>query len=146
MISLYKLVLNLNNWGEREICMSDYTRDKSDYMPNQRTDPMYVSTTDNIPGMKVTRHLGLVYGATVRARGVGGDCLAGFQSACGGEVSAYTEMAIEARNEAVSRMLNDAASRGANAVIGLKFDSDNMGNANAASNGTICYGTAVKVE
>lgn len=126
--------------------MSEFSKDSRDYMPKNQKDPMYVSTTDMIPGMEIVQHLGLVYGATVRARGVGGDCLAGCQSVCGGEVSAYTEMAIEARNEAVTRMLNDAAARGANAVIGLKFDSDNMGNANAASNGTICYGTAVRVK
>jgi len=118
-----------------------------EYMPENRQKPMYVSTTDGIPGMTIVQHLGLVYGATVRARGVGGDCLAGCQATCGGEVSAYTEMAIEARNEAVSRMLSDAANRGANAVIGLKFDSDNMGGGNSATaNGTIVYGTAVRVE
>ncbi len=77
---------------------------------------------------------------------MGGDCLAGCQATCGGEVSAYTEMAIEARNQAVQRLVQDAMSRGANGVIGLKIDSDNMGGGNsAAANGIIAYGTAVTV-
>ncbi len=114
---------------------------------SQQTDQMYISTTAEITGATVVQHLGLVYGATVRARGVGGDCIAGCQSTCGGEVSAYTEMAIESRNEAVSRMLNDARMLGANAVVGIKFDSDNMGSGQGASaNGTIVYGTAVRVK
>jgi uncharacterized protein YbjQ (UPF0145 family) len=108
---------------------------------------VYISTTNDIQGFEVTRNFGLVFGATVRARGIGGDCLAGCQSTCGGEVSAYTEMAIEARNEAVSRMIMDARSRGANAVVGIRFDSDNMGGKQgSAANGTIVYGTAVLIE
>ena len=114
---------------------------------SQQTEQMYISTTSEIKGAEIVQHLGLVYGATVRARGMGGDCMAGCQSTCGGEVSAYTEMAIEARNEAVNRMLNEARSIGANAVIGIKFDSDNMGSGQGASaNGTIVYGTAVRIK
>jgi uncharacterized protein YbjQ (UPF0145 family) len=107
---------------------------------------MFISTTSEIPGAKIIRHLGVVYGATVRARGVGGDCLAGCQSCFGGEVGAYTEIAIDARNHAVTRMIADAQARGANAVVGLKFDSENMGGKGAATNATVAYGTAVLVE
>ena len=58
----------------------------------------------------------------------------------------YTEIAIEARYEAVNRMLREASEKGANAVLGLKFESDNMGGGNGSSaNGTIAYGTAVLV-
>lgn len=114
---------------------------------SQQQQQMYVSTTEEIPGMRTVQHLGLVFGATVRARGPIGDCTAGCQSTCGGEVTAYTEMAIQARDQAVSRLLQQAASRGANAVIGLKFDPANMGGGSGASaNGTIAYATAVRVE
>lgn len=113
---------------------------------SQQTEQMYISTTSEIMGAEILQHLGLVYGATVRARGIGGDCMAGCQSTCGGEVSAYTEMAIESRNEAVNRMLNEARTLGANAVIGIKFDSDNMGSQGSSANGTIVYGTAVRIK
>ena len=118
----------------------------SHVMQQQTNKPFFISTTFEVPGHQITGYCGLVFGATVRARGMGGDCMAGCQATCGGEVSAYTEMAIEARNQAVQRMVNEAMSRGANAVIGLKFDSDNMGGGNsAAANGIIVYGTAVSV-
>lgn len=112
-------------------------------MAYQESQPMYVTTTHSIPGMKVTRYLGVAFGATVRSRGVGGDCLAGCQSTCGGEVTAYTEMAIESRNQAIQRMLEDAKRMGANAVLGLKFDSDQIGQ--GGNNATIAFGTAVVV-
>ena len=112
----------------------------------QKELPVYISTTNDIPGMRVVQQKGLVFGATVRARGVGGDCIATCQGFCGGEVSAYTEMAIDARNEAIMRMLKEAKQRGANAVVGIKFDSENMGGSGSANNGTIAYGTAVYVE
>lgn len=114
---------------------------------SQQGNQIYISTTDSIPGAKIVQHLGVVYGATVRARGIGGDFVAGCQSTCGGEVSAYTEIAIDARNEAVNRMMMDAQARGANAIVGIKFDSDNMGGGRGATaNGTVVYGTAVRVE
>jgi uncharacterized protein YbjQ (UPF0145 family) len=112
----------------------------------QQQPTMFISTTAEIPGAKIVRHLGVVYGATVRARGVGGDCIAGCQSCFGGEVGAYTAIAIDGRNEAVSRMLADAQTRGANAVVGLKFDTENMGGKGASTNATVAYGTAVLVE
>ena len=112
-------------------------------MAYQQHERLLVSTTDEIPGYKIDQYLGLAFGATVRSRGMGGDCLAGCQSTCGGEVSAFTDMALEARNQAISRMANDANRMGANAIIGLKFDSDQIGQ--GGNTATIAYGTAVRV-
>jgi uncharacterized protein YbjQ (UPF0145 family) len=112
-------------------------------MAYQQQERLLVSTTDEIPGYKIDQYLGLAFGATVRSRGMGGDCLAGCQSTCGGEVSAFTDMALEARNQAIQRMLNDANRMGANAIIGLKFDSDQIGQ--GGNTATIAYGTAVRV-
>jgi uncharacterized protein YbjQ (UPF0145 family) len=112
-------------------------------MAYQKHERILISTTDEIPGYKVDQYLGLAFGATVRSRGVGGDCLAGCQSSCGGEVTAFTEMALEARNQAINRMFDDASRMGANAIIGLKFDSDQIGQ--GGNTATIAYGTAVRV-
>lgn len=105
---------------------------------------VWISTTNEIPGHKVVRYVGIAFGATVRSRGIGGDFCAGCQSTCGGEVTAYTVMAIDARNQALQRMIQNAASMGANAVIGVKIDSDQIGQ--GANNATIAYGTAVIIE
>ncbi len=110
----------------------------------QQQENIMISTTNFIPGYSIDSYIGIVFGATVRSRGMGGDCIANCQSTCGGEVAAYTEMAIEARNQAMYRMLDDATRRGANAVIGLKFDSDQIGQ--GANNATIVYGTAVVIQ
>ncbi len=112
-------------------------------MVTQQQERILISTTYEIPGYKIDQHFGLAFGATVRSRGMGGDCLAGCQSSCGGEVTAFTEMALEARNQAINRMFEDAARMGANAIIGLKFDSDQIGQ--GGNTATIAYGTAVRV-
>ncbi len=103
----------------------------------------YVSTTPNVPGMKTQKYCGVAFGATVRSRGVGGDCTAGCQSTCGGEVTAYTEMVINSRDQAIQRMIEHASSLGANAVIGVQFDSDEIGQ--GGNTATIASGTAVVV-
>ncbi len=112
-------------------------------MAYQQQERILISTTDEIPGYKIEQYFGLAFGATVRSRGMGGDCLAGCQSSCGGEVTAFTEMALEARNQAINRMFDDASRMGANAIIGLKFDSDQIGQ--GGNTATIAYGTAVRV-
>ena len=103
-----------------------------------------IATTSEIAGYRIVRHLGIAFGATVRSRGMGGDCSAGCASTCGGEVRAYTEMAIDSRNQAISRMIEHANTMGANAIVGMKFDSDQIGQ--GANNATIVYGTAVVIQ
>ncbi len=103
-----------------------------------------LSTTQTIPGYRLIQNRGLVFGVTVRSRGMGGECAAGCQTTCGGEVTAYTDVIIDARNQAIGRMIQEALSRGANAIVGIHFDSDQLGE--GANNAVVAVGTAVVVE
>ena len=86
----------------------------------QPANNLIFSNTETIPGMTIVQSLGVVTGSTVRAKNVFKDIGAGFKNIVGGELKAYTELLQESRNEALFRMLNDAASRGANAVVSLR--------------------------
>jgi uncharacterized protein YbjQ (UPF0145 family) len=99
-----------------------------------------VSTTNEIPGYKVQKVLGVVKGSTVRARNFARDIGAGFKNLVGGEVKTYTEMADHARDEAYNRMVNDAISKGANAIIGMRFSTSMI--IQGASE-MVAFGTAV---
>jgi uncharacterized protein YbjQ (UPF0145 family) len=103
-----------------------------------------LSTTDEVPGFRIIEFKGLVFGVTVRSRGFGGDCAAGCQSCVGGEISAYTSVVLDTRNEALNRMVADAQARGANAVVGIRIDNDQLGQ--GANTGVIAMGTAVIVQ
>lgn len=104
---------------------------------------MIVSNIEIIPGKKVIKHLGLVQGNTVRAKHAGRDIMAGFKNIFGGELKGYTELLNDAREEAVSRMIQQAESIGANAVINVRFSTSSIA-AGAAE--LFAYGTAVVVE
>ena len=82
---------------------------------------MIVVTTDEVPGKRVVRTLGLVRGNTVRARHVGRDILAWFKNIVGGEVHDYTKLLAESREQALDRMVADARRLGANAVLATRF-------------------------
>ena len=104
---------------------------------------MIVTTTNDVAGYRVVRHLGVVRGLTVRSRSVIGNIGAGIQSLFGGNITIYTELAEKARAEAFDLMVEHAASAGANAVIGMRYD------ANEITDGiteVLAYGTAVVVE
>ncbi len=104
---------------------------------------MIISTTDFIPGKKVTRLLGIVRGNTVRARHIGKDILAAFKNIVGGEIQEYTKLLAEAREQALDRMIQNAKDLGANAVIDVRFGTSYVMQ-NVAE--IIAYGTAVIVE
>lgn len=104
---------------------------------------MIVATTETLPGRRVARVLGLVRGNTIRARHVGRDIQAVMRNLVGGEVREYTKMMAESREQAVDRMVEEAARLGANAVIGVRF-STSMIMSGAAE--IMCYGTAVHWE
>jgi uncharacterized protein YbjQ (UPF0145 family) len=104
---------------------------------------MIVVTTFDIPGKRIARTLGLVRGNTVRARHFGRDVLAFFRNLVGGEVHEYTKLLAECREQALDRMIAEARSLGANAVVGARFSSSEI-SANAAE--ILVYGTAVWVE
>jgi len=104
---------------------------------------MIIVTTPDITGMRIVRTLGLVRGNTIRARHVGKDILAIFRNLAGGEIHEYTKMMAESREQAIDRLVEDAESLEANAVVGLRFQTS-MIQAGAAE--MLCYGTAVVVD
>ena len=104
---------------------------------------MIVTTTNDVAGYRVVRHLGVVRGLTVRSRSVIGNIGAGIQSLFGGNITIYTELAEKARAEAFDLMVEHATSAGANAVLAMRYD------ANEISDGiteVLAYGSAVVVE
>jgi len=103
---------------------------------------MIVVTTEHIEGKRITETLGLVRGSTIRARHVGHDIMAGLRNIVGGEITDYTVMLAQAREEALERMVDQAEKIGANAVVCTRF-ATSMVMSGAAE--MVAYGTAVKV-
>ena len=103
---------------------------------------MIITTMNDIPGYEVDEVFGEVMGLTVRSRNIGSQLGAGFKSILGGELKGMTKALIDSREQVRQRMIEEAESKGANAVIAMRFDTSEMG-----GNWTeICaYGTAVKV-
>ena len=103
---------------------------------------MMVVTTHTIAGKKIIRTIGLVRGNTIRSRHLGHDIMAGLKNMVGGEISDYTKMIAECREEALDRMIAQAGENGANAVVGVRFATSEMME-HAAE--LLAYGTAVVV-
>lgn len=103
---------------------------------------MIIVNTETIPGYRLTAVLGLVQGNTVRAKHIGRDIAASFKNMIGGELRGYTELLIEARREAMSRMIEQARELGAGAVVNVRFATSSI-TAGAAE--LYVYGTAVKI-
>jgi uncharacterized protein YbjQ (UPF0145 family) len=101
---------------------------------------MLVTTIEQVPGKRVLRVLGLVRGTSVRARDLRQDLVAGIRNMVGGEVTEYTKLIAEAREEALDRMCAQAEANGANAVIGVRFASSEVMEGAAE---LLAYGTAV---
>jgi uncharacterized protein YbjQ (UPF0145 family) len=101
-----------------------------------------VTNTDSIVGKRVVRTLGLVRGNTIRARNLGRDIMAVFRNMVGGEISEYTKLFAEAREQAIDRMVEDARELDADAVVNVRFQTS-MVMAGAAE--LMAYGTAVKL-
>jgi uncharacterized protein YbjQ (UPF0145 family) len=104
---------------------------------------MIVATTNEIAGYRVAKHLGVVRGITVRSRSVIGNIGAGIQSLFGGNITIYTELAEKAREEAFNLMIEHAASAGANAIIGMRYDANEIADGITE---VLAYGSAVVVE
>jgi uncharacterized protein YbjQ (UPF0145 family) len=104
---------------------------------------MIISTTGNVPGYKVRENLGIVKGNTVRARHVGRDILAGFRNLVGGEITDYTKLLAESREQSLDRMIERAQELGADAIIGIRFMTSSVMQGAAE---LLAYGTAVKLE
>ena len=104
---------------------------------------MIISTAEQIEGKKIVKTIGLVRGSTIRARHMGRDIMAGLRGIVGGEITEYTKMMAESREQAIQRMVEDAEKQGANAIVGLRFTTS-MVMQNASE--ILAYGTGVVVE
>ena len=103
---------------------------------------LLISTMNDVPGWRVERVLGEVTGLTVRSRNVGAQIGAGFKSLVGGELKGLTKQLQQTRDEALQRLIEAATARGANAVLAMRFDSNEVGNGYQE---IVAYGTAVVV-
>jgi uncharacterized protein YbjQ (UPF0145 family) len=104
---------------------------------------MIVTTTNDLPGYRVVQHLGLVRGVTVRSRSVIGNLGAAIQSVFGGNITIFTRLAEQARQEAYDLLVEHAEQMGAHAILAMRYD------ANEITDGiteVLAYGTAVKIE
>lgn len=108
-------------------------------MPNE----LWVTTANHFEGYRVVRHLGVIRGITVRSRSIVGNIGAGFQTLFGGQISIYTELAEKARAEAFEHMKAHAVAAGANAVLAMRYDANEI---TAGVTEVLAYGTAVVIE
>jgi len=104
---------------------------------------MIITTSNQVEGKKIVKTIGLVRGSTIRARHMGRDIMAGLRSLVGGEITDYTKMMAESREQALQRMTTDAEKQGANAIVGVRFTTS-MIMQNAAE--VLAYGTGVVSE
>ena len=104
---------------------------------------MLLSNLEIVPGRQIREHLGIVQGSTVRSKHVGRDILAGLKNVVGGELKAYTELLVEARQQATDRKVAQAEQIGANAILNIRYVTTSV-TAGAAE--ILAYGTAVILE
>ncbi|MCB0429538.1 MAG: YbjQ family protein [Flavobacteriales bacterium] len=101
---------------------------------------MIITTTETIPGKNITAVLGIARGSTVRARNIGRDIFAGLKNIVGGEISEYTRLQAEAREQALQRMIDDATKLGAHAIVNIRFSTSVI---MQGASEIMAYGTAV---
>ena len=104
---------------------------------------MIVTTTNELEGYRVVRHLGVVRGISVRSRSIVGNVGAMIQILFGGNIAIYTRLAEDARNEAFGLLIQHAEAAGANAILAFRYDANEMA---SAVTEVLAYGTAVVVE
>ena len=102
---------------------------------------MIITTTERVPNKEIVEILGVARGSTVRAKNIGKDIFAGFKNIVGGEIHEYTKLQADSREEAMKRMVDDAESLGADAIVGVRLTTS-MVTQGAAE--ILAYGTAVK--
>ena len=103
---------------------------------------MILSTTETIPNKQITEILGVARGSTVRARNMGRDILAGFKNMVGGEISEYTKLQAQSREQAMQRMQEDAEKLGADAIVNIRLTTSMV---MQGASEILAYGTAVKL-
>jgi uncharacterized protein YbjQ (UPF0145 family) len=110
---------------------------------SQQTSTVLVTTTARPAGFEVKQALGQVFGVVVRSRGLGGNIMASLRSIGGGEIVEYTRLVEDTRRHAVDRMVENARTMGANAVVMMRFDSSELGQYMTE---VVAYGTAAIIE
>ena len=108
-----------------------------------RISPTMVTTGNELPGYRIVRPMGIVRGITVRSRSIVGNLGAALQTLVGGNISIYTELCEKAREEAFELMLQHAGEHGANAVVAMRYDANDVAEGVTE---VLAYGTAVQVE
>lgn len=108
-----------------------------------RISPDMVTTANELPGYRIVRPMGIVRGITVRSRSIVGNLGAALQTLVGGNISIYTELCEKAREEAFELMLQHAGEHGANAVVAMRYDANDVAEGVTE---VLAYGTAVQVE
>jgi len=101
---------------------------------------MIIATSAQVEGKTITKTVGLVKGSTIRARHLGKDIMAGFRGMVGGEITEYTKMMAEAREQAIQRMVEDAEKQGANAIVSMRFTTSMV---MQSASEILAYGTGV---
>jgi len=104
---------------------------------------MILTTTSEIQNYTIEKTIGLVSGNMVQSKHVGRDIMAGLKTLVGGEISGYTEMLIEARQQAQERMVKDAIDQGANAILNVRYTTSAIAQGMSE---LLVYGTAVRVK
>lgn len=103
---------------------------------------MILTNVETVPGMTIVEHYGLVQGSTIRAKHVGRDIMASLKNIVGGELKGYTDLLVEARNQATQRMIAQAKELGADAIINVRFSTSSVAQGAAE---ILVYGTAVRL-
>ncbi len=109
----------------------------------QHIEPSMMTTAFELPGYKIVKNIGMVRGVVVRSRSIFGSIGGGLQTLVGGDISLFTSLAEKTRKDAYDRMAEQAAEMGGNAVIGVRYDANEMG---SVATEVLAYGTAVVVE
>jgi uncharacterized protein YbjQ (UPF0145 family) len=112
-------------------------------LPAQPAANILAVTTPYVPGFRIVRTLGMTWGLIVRSRGLGRNITAGFRALAGGEITEYSQLLDQTRHEALQRLQQHALALGANAVVGVNFDSSEL---SEVMTEILAYGTAVQVE
>ena len=104
---------------------------------------MNISTTPSIPNEEISENLGIARGSTVRARNIGRDFFAGLKNIVGGEIDEYTKLQAQAREQALSRMIEDGKRMGADAIVNVRLTTSMV---MQGASEILAYGTAVKLK
>jgi len=138
---MYCVKCGVQNYEDASYCMNC-----GELLESQQLSDFKVVTTPSIPGYKITKVIGIVNGLSPRTRGIGGQIAGIIQSIGGGEITAFVSEIEKARVDAISRAIQQAQRRGANAIVGLDMETSDMGGKNSFITIVSATGTAVIVE